>query len=135
LKLSHSWETSGTYQIKGKAKDVNDVESSWSEFISMNISASIIDVSIKGGIGISIILKNNGNENLTHIPWSIGLDGGLIIIGKSSDGILSQLKAGEEKMIQTKILGFGKPQISVRVQDTMKNATGFVFLFFTFGVK
>jgi len=135
VKLSHSWGTPGTYQIRGKAKDVNDVESSWSESIPMNISVSIIDVSIKGGLGISIILKNTGNENLTHIPWSIALDGGFIIIGKSNNGILSQLKAGEEKMIQTKILGFGKPLISVQVQDAMKNATGFVFFFFTFGVK
>jgi len=135
VKLSHSWGTLGTYQIRGKAKDINEVESSWSDSIPMNISVSKIDVTIKGGFGVSIILKNTGNENLTYIPWSIALDKGLIIIGKSNNGILSQLKAGEEKTIQTKILGFGKPLISVRVQDTMKNATGFVFFFFTFGVK
>jgi hypothetical protein len=135
IKLSHSWGTLGTYQIKGKAKDINDVESSWSDSISMNISESTIDVTIKGGLGISIILKNTGNENLTYISWSIALDGGLIIIGKSNNGILPQLKAGEEKTIKNVVFGFGKTTITMQVQDATKNATGIVLFFFTFGIK
>lgn len=135
VKLSHSWEKPGSYQIRGKAKDANEIESNWSVSIVMNISLSIIDVNIKGGLGINIILKNTGTENLTSIPWNITLYGGLILIGKSNGGILSQLRAGEEKIIHTKIFGLGKPLISVRVQDAMKNITGFVFFFFTFGIK
>lgn len=135
VKLSHSWGTLGTYQIRGKAKDINEVESSWSDSIPMNISVSKIDVTIKGGFSVSIILKNTGNENLTYIPWSIALDKGLIIIGKSNNGILSQLKAGEEKTIKSVVFGFGKPTITVQVQDTTKNATGVVFFFFVFGIK
>ncbi|DAC72272.1 MAG TPA: hypothetical protein DSN98_05980 [Thermoplasmata archaeon] len=133
--LNHSWETPKTYLVKGKAKDANEVESSWSATLLVNISISSIDISIKGGLGISIVLKNTGNEDLIHIPWSVTLDGGLIIIGKTNSGILAQLKEGEQKTIQIKILGFGSPIISIRVQDTLKNATGMVFFFFIFGVK
>lgn len=32
LKLTHSWDEQGTYSIRVKARDTNDLESDWAEF-------------------------------------------------------------------------------------------------------
>ena len=132
--VSHTWDVPNTYQIKGKAKDIHGIESSWSEPISMNISKPTIDVSLKGGIGIKVILKNAGVEDLINIPWSITVHGDCVFIGKSNNGTLTQLKANEEKTIKNNVLGFGKITVSVHVQDATKNAAGVLFFFFALGI-
>ena len=38
---------------------------------------------INGGIGINAIIRNNGDTNATNLTWSIQLDGGLILLGKT----------------------------------------------------
>jgi hypothetical protein len=39
--ISHIWEAKGTYQIKVKAKDEHDIESIWSEPLSINMPKSL----------------------------------------------------------------------------------------------
>lgn len=131
----HSWENTGLYRIQGKAQDVHGVESSWSDPLLLNISLSTIDVSLKGGIGIHIVVKNKGAEDLIRIPWNITIHGNHVIVGGSTSGILSQLKAGEEKTIKSNAFGFGKISLSAHVQDVTRNATGVLFFCFTFCVK
>ncbi|MBN1281344.1 MAG: choice-of-anchor J domain-containing protein, partial [Candidatus Thermoplasmatota archaeon] len=43
-------------------------------------------ITIAGGLGVSATIKNNGTEDLTGVAWSIELEGGLIIIGKTKSG-------------------------------------------------
>ena len=135
MPINHSWDEQGTYYIKGKAKDSNMVESSWSDPLTMTISSSTIDLSIKGGLGISLNVQNTGYMNLTNISWTINLDGGFILHGRSAEGILSSLRAGEEHIIRLLPIGFGRITINVQVQETGKNVTGMLILVFAFNIN
>lgn len=94
-----------------------------------------VEIEISGGFGVSVDLTNILDEDLTNISWSIVLEGGLIILGKNSSGTVDIL-AGETVTIKSKlILGFGKPTITVTIDDCDPVSTsGFVFLFFVLGV-
>jgi hypothetical protein len=94
-----------------------------------------IEITILGGFGVSAKIKNNGATALTDVPWTIDLEGGLILVGKTKTGTIENLPAGEEVTVKSIVLGFGKPTITVTAAaDTMKNATATVLLFFVLGV-
>lgn len=135
VRLNHAWEKPGLYHVKGKAKDSSNVESSWSEPLLLNISNTSIAMTIKGGIGVNLVVKNVGNTELTRIPWNIDLNGGILLRGRSNEGILVSLQTGQEKIIHIAPIGFGKIMISCQVQQTTQNATGVMFFFFVLNVK
>ncbi len=132
VKLNHSWETPGLYQIKGKAKDGNESESGWSESIMMNIAISTIDVSITGGFGVKAVMKNNGTIDANDLPWQIHIDGGIFgFINKTVDGTVDIL-AGESVTVETGLLfGFGPISIIVTVADDELTATGTQVIIFS----
>lgn len=133
--LSHSWDIAGSYQIRGKAKDTSGVESSWSDVVVMDITVSLVNVTMKGGLGLTVIFKNTGTEDLLRVPWNITLDGGFILTSKTKEGMFPEIKAGEEKSIRMNVVGVGSVRICVHVQETLTNATGFVVLFFMMGLR
>jgi len=90
---------------------------------------------VKGGIGVSVVIKNNGSTDLLKVPWSIKLDGGFIMKGKLKNGTILKLDAGQERTLKSSVFGIGKTKIMVTAGTTEKNATGFVLLFFVLGVK
>ena len=72
---------------------------------------------ITGGFGISAVIRNQGNANLTNIAWQIILDGGFVLLGKKTLGTIPLLRAGTAVTIQVPfVLGFGKPSINVSAQ-------------------
>ncbi|MBN1280120.1 MAG: hypothetical protein JXA00_00555 [Candidatus Thermoplasmatota archaeon] len=91
-------------------------------------------ITITGGLGVSATIKNNGTEDLTGVAWSIDLEGGLIIIGKTKSGTVD-IPTGEEATVKSFVLGLGKPTITVTADDATATATGTVFLIFVFGVS
>ena len=92
-------------------------------------------ITIKGGFGVSAVIKNNGTTALTNVSWSITLDGKLIFVGKTKTGTNFSLAPGAEKTIKDPlVLGFGATNIDVTVGTAHNNATGKVFLFFVIGV-
>lgn len=133
--LHHSWETVGSYQVRGKAKDTSGVESSWSDIVVMDIAVSYVNVTMKGGLGLTIIFKNTGNEDLLRVPWNITLDGRFILTSKTKEGLFPEIKAGEEKSIRMNFFGLGSVRIYVHVQETLTNATGFMVFFFVVGIR
>jgi len=92
-------------------------------------------ITIKGGFGVSAVIKNNGTTALTNVSWSITLDGKLIFVGKTKTGTNFSLAPGAEKTIKDPfVFGFGKTNIDVTVGTANKNATGTVLLFFVIRV-
>lgn len=72
---------------------------------------------ISGGLGLSAVIRNEGDENLTDITWNIILEGGLILLGKKAEGTIALLRPDKTETIKVPfILGFGKT--SVRVTAT-----------------
>jgi hypothetical protein len=133
MKLNHAWSTPGTYSIKGKARDSNNVESSWSDALQLNISITTIEVRLKPGVGVQMFIKNTGTTDLPNIPWNITIKGGIIFYGRFDEGTISLLQAGQEKSIRLFPIGFGRISIMANVQETTANATGMLVLFFVFG--
>jgi glucose/arabinose dehydrogenase len=77
---------------------------------------------ITGGLGISAVIRNEGDENLTEITWEIVLDGGFVLIGKKAEGTISLLRPDKSETIKIPlVLGFGKTSISVAVNVSKGN--------------
>jgi hypothetical protein len=91
-------------------------------------------ITIKGGLGITATIKNNGTVAMTNLSWSITLDGKFIFVGKSKTGTITTLDAGKETKVRDFVFGFGKTNIAVSVGGTEATATGTVILFFVLGV-
>jgi len=92
-------------------------------------------ITVKGGVGVSIVIKNNDTIAFTDIPWSISLEGGKQLKANESSGTILQLPAGASTTKSLPVLGFGKVTITVSAGGAQVTAKGFVFLFFVFGVK
>lgn len=82
-----------------------------------NLSTSPLQVEvITGGFGIDAIIRNQGTMNLTDIIWQISFDGGLVLLGKKTEGTISLLRSGKTETIKVPLLfGFGKTQVTVSV--------------------
>jgi hypothetical protein len=142
----HAWSVVGSYSVKVKAKDVNGAESNWSQEVPVTINKEpevpklIID-SITGGFGISAVIKNNGSVDATNISWSIALDGGFILRGGNTTGVIDKIPEGGEAVISSGlIIGLGRIPIIVSATcdegaSAKRTASGFVFLIFVIGIQ
>jgi hypothetical protein len=95
----------------------------------------LINLTVKGGKGVSVIIENKGLLPLDKVPWRINLSGGIILKGKLKTGLILQLVPGEVKTLTSSVFGFGRITITVTVGDVEKTAKGFVILLFVVGVK
>ena len=57
----------------------------------------IFNIEINGGFRASAVIKNTGSETLTDVNWSIVLEGGLILSGGHSKGVISEFTPGATK--------------------------------------
>ncbi len=102
---------------------------------AFTVAAPPLTVTIKGGFGVSVVVKNTGTANLTDIAWSLNLDGKLIFVGKEKSGTIDALAPGESFTIKDMVVGFGKTGITALVGDVETTASGMVLLVFVLGVK
>jgi len=141
VSASHTWTVPGTYLIKVKARDILNAESGVATFEVTITEPPSMTIVVAGGLGIKATITNNGPIDLTHVNWSITLDGSMIFAGKSTSGTSPGITNGEERTIKPKLVfGFGKTNIVISVtcdEDVSANttATGFVLGPFVLGVK
>ncbi len=90
---------------------------------------SNLQISISGGFGIKITVKNLGSTNLSNEPWNLSLDGGLLLIGRHSAGT-QDINASEEASLNVFVLGLGKPTITFSIASQQQTVQGTIFLFF-----
>ena len=93
-----------------------------------------IEITIKGGLGVSAAIKNTGTTDLFNISWTITLDGKLIFFGKTKTDIIPTLAVGESVTVRDFVFGFGKTGIAVEAGSAMANTTGTAILIFVIGV-
>jgi hypothetical protein len=97
---------------------------------------ALLELSVKGGVGVTLTITSTAHTDQTMVPWSITLHGGAIIVGKEgASGTLLQLKSGAETTKKLSVIGFGKTTISVTAGNVERNVTGWMILFFVVGVK
>jgi len=88
---------------------------------------------IKGGLGVSAVIKNIGTINQTQVPWSISFSGGLAIPKVTSGNV--NIKSGGNATVKAKIFGIGRPTITVTFGKESKTVKGIIVFFFVIGVK
>jgi hypothetical protein len=79
--FNHAWNETGTYEIKAKARDINNVESDWSELFPINIShppgAPAIDGPKNGDVGVEypynfVATDPDGDDVYYWVVWGDG---------------------------------------------------------------
>ena len=70
---------------------------------------------VKGGLlKVEATVFNNGTKDAIGVPWRIMLNDGIIFTGKTTEGKLPVVPAGEERIITSKfIIGFGETRVYV----------------------
>jgi hypothetical protein len=101
---------------------------------TFTVEAPAVEITIKGGLGVSATIKNTGATDLTDVAWSIDLDGSLIFIGKTKTGTIASLAAGESVTVKDFVVGIGKTGIAVTAGTASASASGTVLLILVIGV-
>jgi hypothetical protein len=110
LHQNHTWGQQGTCGIKAKTKDSHGAESDWSSF--MIFMKPIIDIQIRGGVGVVVILKNNGDTPATNVSWSVMLEGSFVT-PTDKTGVIPSIPAGGRMRIHCFFLGLGLIKVTV----------------------
>ncbi|ENO12324.1 hypothetical protein MBGDC06_00020 [Thermoplasmatales archaeon SCGC AB-539-C06] len=107
----------------------------WLVKLSSESDEDII-IEIHGGFRVSADITNTGSETLTDVNWSIDLDGGLILAGEHTEGVIDEFAPGATTTIrQTTLYGIGMTTITVTAGDATEQATGFILGPLVLGVK
>ena len=134
----HAWIEEGDYEILVKAKDINGSESGWSDPHSIHIlKAPYVRLHKISGrfFKVNALIKNLGEVEATNVEWSLDINGGTILFGRESNGVITSIPPYSEVTIESKpIIGFGKvtvtAQASIPENTGKKINTGFVYLFY-----
>jgi hypothetical protein len=104
--------------------------------MNANKPASQLEITLKGGVGVTAFVKNTGTTDLENATISIVVDGPGIIWGtQKTTGPYLDIKAGKTQIIKSPVLGFGPADIEFTVYTTTQTASGKVLLWFVYGVK
>lgn len=74
---------------------------------------------ITGGLlKISAEIRNTGTVDATSVNWSISIDNGFVLLGKTKSGTISSLPSGEVEIITDKpVVGLGNIGITIKIQE------------------
>jgi len=93
-----------------------------------------IDIThITGGLGVTAVIKNNGNGSATDVEWRIGAHGGLLgLVDEEENDTIPRLDPGESQSVSTGIfLGFGPISIYATADDAGVEKRGTQIIIFT----
>jgi hypothetical protein len=113
---THSWSEIGDYNVTVRAKDIEGAGSRWSEGYTVRMDVPDLKIgTMKGGLfNIKMTIKNDGVAEADNIDWEISIEGGLIILGKTSKGTITEIPAGGEATVTSNlILGLGDVRFKV----------------------
>ena len=97
----------------------------------IKVSQPKLEIEIQGGIGITVLIKNVGNETISNLEFSMKISG-FVFFGKAMEGEISSLPPGTEIKIQAFVMGFGESTIKVRGGEIYKTADCFILGPFVF---
>ena len=86
-------------------------------------------VTISGGLGVHMTVKNTGLVDFTNETWNLSLADGLLLRGRHASGVVS-LGAGDEVTLKSLVLGVGRTQVTFSMASSETIVAGSVFLFF-----
>ena len=135
---SWTYTMEGIYTVSLTVSDgtVSDTETKYDYIIV--VPGPILEIgNITGGfLKIGAEIKNVGDAEATDVNWNITIDGGILLLGKESNGIISGIDPQGVATIKSGvILGLGKVTITISANATdaltaTKTVNGVVLLFF-----
>lgn len=97
-------------------------------------SESNFIITITGGFGITISIKNKGSQDAFDVNWRSNLSGGFLLLPRerSDHGTISQIASGQDIVVQqVKVLiGFGRLEVRVSMGSITEIKRGMVMVFF-----
>ena len=90
-----------------------------------------LEIEIQGGIGITMLIKNVGNETISNLEFSMRING-FVFFGKTMDGEISSLPPGMGIEVNAFVMGFGNAIIEARAGEISKKADCFILGPFVF---
>ncbi|KYK34048.1 MAG: hypothetical protein AYK22_01030 [Thermoplasmatales archaeon SG8-52-3] len=112
---SHAWSEIGEYEVKVRAKDIEGAGSKWSDAYTVIMDIPDLNLRMKGGLfNIKTTIINEGIAEADNLNWEISLEGGIILLGRSTTGTITNISAGGEvSIISNLILGLGEVNIRI----------------------
>ena len=138
---THAWDALGNYTVKVRAKDIEDAVGYWSEPFNVHMTLPIIDLgTISGGLlRASVNIRNYGLAEADDVTWNIYLEGGFILLGQETTGVIPTIETGGIATIRSDpIIGFGSTHIIATVEideESDYRSQGANILFFIISVK
>ena len=114
IKAEHTWNKRGVYNVRAKIRDNSDIESNWSEPLTVHVLGSELTVDIIKG---RAYVKNIGEKTAFNITWFLNITGGFFNrINVYTQGSIPQLKPDEETMVKNDkpVFGFGNIKIEFK---------------------
>lgn len=132
---SHAWTLGGTYNVKVKAKEVQ--ESNWSQPLAVTITGSNLRIDdVKGGLfQVKAKINNTGSDVLNDVHFRITLHSG-VWSGKLTNGTIVSIPAyGNVTVKSGFVTGLGTTNIKIEAwidggATTTVTKTGKIFLFY-----
>ena len=85
-----------------------------------------IIIEIHGGLGVTIIVDNNGDIIIPLINLTITLDSPFVFLGYSTSSNFSKIMPGEVLSFWTGVIGFGTLSVIVQIDDLTESRDGFI---------
>ncbi len=121
-----SYDDAGTYKIRVKAVDINQLESGWSAPHSIEISElpELKVINVDGTFfKVTPKITNNGPVSADGVTWKISIEGGILITGRTFTDTID-MPPGEDLTIESGlILGIGNVKIKVTLDHPLDTAT------------
>jgi carboxypeptidase T len=128
--------TNGNHTLRYYSVDrAGNMETEKSVAFTIQKAAPSLNITIRGGIGVSARIENIGDTSFSNISWTIELDGKLIFFGKTKSNVIPTLAPGDSVTVKDFVVGFGKTGIKITAGSAEANATGTAILFFVIGVR
>lgn len=134
---THAFPEVGDYEVKVRAKDIDEATGYWSEPLMVHMDLPVLDLStIQGGIlRASVNLRNYGLAEADDITWSIIFEGGFILLGRETTGIVPTIEAGGVAILQSSlVIGFGPTRVIVSAEvpesSDSRSQAATVYLFY-----
>jgi len=90
----------------------------------LKIEEPVIHIELDGGLGLTEIITNNGDIELSNIKWSIEISKGFVFGGK--DGKIDSISADSNTTLNTYLFGLGESRIRYTVDDISITKTCFI---------
>jgi parallel beta-helix repeat protein len=98
------------------------------------IEEPTLQITIAGGVGFTVMVKNIGNTEAVDIDWTVGLEGGILFFPKERQqaGLIPSLAPGDEVILHpvSLVVGIGMMTVNVTADNTAASTRGLLLLLF-----